>query len=381
MRGDSAWEMLTGLMDAAVADIARIAADGRHFDRQRIVQLADIWDNNTSNVFGVARIRPRWLRERSARKALRWMADMGEARRAWMISHGGEPMRRLLDGIGPDPLYSRDYADRVVPSRLPLAAAGLDADYDLDAAVVRSFALERRGREVGGHLTLLTPRRYADGVAELTVHLDGVRAARLTSTDSGGLGIAGDAELRVGKAGLVCATAATVTLDDRMWHRSRAGRTADALIPRRDPRSRRAPLVLLPVGEAAWAAARRFHDVMLQIRQVRHAEGVGRVPLAGLCAAVSGAGSRVRAAAEMPRSRQEQAYREMTERWRVPARVGESAGGLPGDAWLTLASYRAGEVVTNFARPHEDGWRVGASAWTAAGRFTASWADERLTIG
>ncbi|MBO3741731.1 hypothetical protein [Actinoplanes flavus] len=380
MRGDSAWEMLTGLMDAAVTDIARIAADGRHFDRRRIVELADVWDGATSKVFGVAGVRPRWLRNRSAGKALRWMAGAGDARRAWMIGHGGEPMRSLLDGIGPDPLYHRDYAGRVVPSRLPLAAAGLDADYDLDAAVVRGFVLERRGRELGGHLTLSAPRRYADGAAAFTIHVDGIHAARLTSTDRGGLGISEGAEVRVGKAGLVRATAATVDLDDRMWHRSRSGRIADTLVPPGDPRVRRAPLVP-PVGDAAWAAARCFHEVMLRIRQVRHAEGVGRIPLAGLCAAVSGAGSRVRAAADLPRGRREQAYREMAGQWRIPGGDGGNATGLPGDAWLTLAGYRDGEVVTNFARPQDGGWRVGAAAWTEPGRFTVSWAGERLIIG
>jgi hypothetical protein len=87
--------MFAALLDGSVAQIGQVSADGRYFDRQAVARIADVWDNNTFPLFGVALCRPLWLRERRARAALAWMADLGPSRRTWMIEQAAVAGHRL----------------------------------------------------------------------------------------------------------------------------------------------------------------------------------------------------------------------------------------------------------------------------------------------
>ncbi|MEU4645423.1 hypothetical protein [Micromonospora sp. NPDC023814] len=403
MTGASAMSMFAALLDRSVASIGELAADGRRFDRQAVVQIADVWDNNTFPLFDAALSRPAWLRERRARAALVWMADLAPPRRAWMIEQAavaGHRLEPLLPPLVHRAGHYRDYQGRVQPGTAPLiaaAAASVAKDYDLARAEVRTVRVERAGQELSGYVALAAPRRYATpgdrGDAVVQVFLSDVRAVRFDSDDGAGATLAADAagvEVCVGTQGRLRAASATVGFDDSSWHLSHAGQAADASTPRRRA-GRRKPRQIqlsLPPGGAVDAAT-VLHQAMLEIRSVRYAQAVGRVSLRELCDTFAGAGDAVLTAAGQPGAARDDALRRLAEGWltrspllahRIAGRFADdhwvhalvptssprsTVAGQPTQAQLTLADYTAAHAwfgavrdasaVVNLAVPCDDG--------------------------
>ncbi|MER5338686.1 hypothetical protein [Micromonospora sp. NPDC002717] len=401
--------MFAALLDRSVARIGELAADGRRFDRQAVAEIADVWDNNTSLLFSTALSRPAWLRERRARAALVWMADLGPSRRAWMIEqaevagHRLEPLLPLLVHRG---VHYRDYQGQVQPGIASLTATAVESvakDYDLARAQVRAVRVERAGHKISGYVALATPRRYAtpDGYGDAVVQmfLSDVRDVRFDSGDGAGAALAADTagvEVRVGAQGYLRATSATVGFDDSSWHLSRAGQAADVCTPHRRAAGRKPRQIKQPqaLGEAAYAAM-VLHQAMLEIRMVRYAKVVGRVPLRELCDALAGAGAGVLTAAGQHGTARDHAFRRLAQDWiagspslarRIAGRFAKdhrtralvpsgsrqpTAVGMPGQAQLTLAAYTAAHTrygvahdasaVVNLAVPDcDDNWGLWA---------------------
>jgi hypothetical protein len=404
----SAVSIFAALLDRSVAQIGQLSADGRHFDRQAVARIADVWDNNTFPLFAVALSRPRWLRERRARSALAWMADLGPSRRAWMIEQAAIAGHRL-EPLLPPPVHDdlshfRDYRGQVQPGTVPLTvatAASVDTDYDLARAKVRTVRVERCGQQLGGYIALAAPRRYAmqggDEAAVVELFLSDLRTARFDSDEQGGATLTADAtgvEVRVGVRGHFHADSATVGFDDPMWHLSHAGRGADAATPRRRTARRRPPQVDWVFARGTpLVAAVVLHRAMLEVRSVRHSTSVGWVPLRELCDAFAGGGEGVLSAAGKPWTARDRAFRPLTEGWiagspfladqitdRFPAdhwvrtviptvSLRPSSEDLPEQAQLTLARYTAAhvrfgmdcdaEAVVNLAVPDAHGqWEL-----------------------
>ncbi|MFF4779291.1 hypothetical protein ACFY05_41390 [Microtetraspora fusca] len=230
---------LGALLDQSLVQIAEASADARAYDRQTIHKVSDVWDNNTFPLFHAATALTSTGRERRARAALAWMADLGPARRSWMIEQAsatGHPLEQILPPLVVDPLYTRDYRGRVMPPFMPLsaeAALELGTDYDLAATEVRTLLLERAGTRLTGSLVLVAPRRYDSGLqaeepAELHLSLKDVTDIHFDSDDRMGVVLEHGAEegivIGLGACGRLRAASGTVHPDDPAWHHSAAGR-------------------------------------------------------------------------------------------------------------------------------------------------------------
>ncbi|MCW3814398.1 hypothetical protein ONA91_07995 [Micromonospora sp. DR5-3] len=383
----SAMSMFAALLDRSVARIGELAADGRCFDRQAVVEIADVWDNHTFPLVGAAVSRPAWLRERRARAALGWMAEPGPARRAWMVEQAavaGHRLEPLLPPPAQRVVHYRDYQGVVRPGIVPLTAtavASVGEDYDLARAQVRGVRVERAGPELCGYVALAAPRGYhapGDHEAVVELFLSDVQAVEFDSGDRAGATLAADAagvEVRVGAQGHLRAASATVWFDDRSWHLSHAGRAADPYTPRRPAAPRKPPRTQLrPACDGALDAAMVLHQAMLEIRSVRYAKLVGRVPLRELCEALAGAGDGVLTAAGQPPAARNNAFRRLAEKWitgspslahRIADRFADvhwaralvptssprpTVTDLPAQAQLTLAAYTAAHTEFGAAR-------------------------------
>ncbi|MEU4620482.1 hypothetical protein AB0G04_10965 [Actinoplanes sp. NPDC023801] len=356
--------MFAGLIDSSVQRIREIAADPRRFDRQEVVRSADVWDNNAKHFFGILQVRPDLLRERLAWQGLRWMAGLGAARRAWMAEHGGPAVTRLLGPAAPETLFYRDSYGHVRAGRLPAAAAGLDADYDLPRGRAAGFRIERAGTGFRAAVTVRAPQRFGDREGDILVHLTGVRLARFDSADTVGAVVSDGGELRVGAGGVVLADEVAVQVDDPFWYRSRTARAVDPDTPPwREPGDRR-PLTL--PWAAAWEPGHRFREAMGRIRQVRSPTGVSWVPLLELADLLAGAGSRALAAGNRHGRARRAALHELAVRWgaELPD-AGGPAQRVPHAAVLTMAAWNGqpAEMLANFAQPSPGviGWSLGAA--------------------
>lgn len=388
MTGAAVMPMFAALLDRSVARIGELAADGRRFDRQAIAEIADVWDNNTFPLFNTALSRPAWLRERRARAALVWMADLGPSRRAWMIEQAavaGHRLEPLMPPLVHRVLHYRNYQGRVQPGIAPLTAtavASVAKDYDLARAQVRAVRVERAGQELCGYVALAARRRYArpgdHGDAVVQLFLNDVRDVRFESGDGAGATLAADTagvEVRVGTQGHLRAASATVWFDDPSWHLSHAGQAADAYTPHRRAARRKPRQIKRPLARGgALEAAMVLHQAMLEIRTVRYAKAVGRVPLRELSDAFAGAGAGVLTAAGQPGAARDHAFRWLAEDWitRSPSLAHRMAGRFPDDHWaravvpsrppqptvvdlpaqaqLTLAAYTAAHTQYGAAR-------------------------------
>ncbi|SBT39863.1 hypothetical protein [Micromonospora auratinigra] len=398
MTASSATSLFAALLDRSVARIAELVADGRHVDRLAVAEIADVWDNSTLPFFRVALSRPGWVRERRARAALAWMADLGPARREWLVEQAaaaGHRLSPLLPPVVDHGPHHRDYRGVVHPGVVPLTGAGVDSvarDYDLARAEVRELRVERAGRLLRGGVAVAAPRRYtgSGGHADAVVRLDltDLREVRCDSADRSGLTLTldqGGVEVRLGARGSLRAAAAVVGFDDASWHESQAGRAAvaDTPVERRVRRPR--PIERPALGDGTADAAMVLRELMLVIRSVRYPKLVGRIPVRTLCDAVAGAGDAVLTAAGRPWPVRDRAFRRLAEgwlgaagpaahllvRWLPPghwARAAVPAGpppaapvGLPDRAQLTLAAYAWSgpdgdtSAVVNLAVPEGDG--------------------------
>ncbi|MFC8721577.1 hypothetical protein [Kitasatospora sp. NPDC057198] len=310
------------LLDRSVERIAEVSADAREFDRAEIYRLTDVWDNNTAALFAAAAARFRWARALRARWALRWMADFGPGRRAWMIEQtaaAGVPIERSLRRPAPEPAtgpgrWSRVYRGCVVAeldgteSELP---AGLAAEYDLPAAAFRGLTVERRGTDrVDGWCEFELPCRYAGGgprAARLTVHFEDPEDLRFDSgPDATGLSLHPGPDgvvLRLGAAGVLRCRSVRLNLDDDGWEGSPTGRRFAAAHPERRERHhvrQWALPVFRSVGgpaDAGWV----LRAAMVAARRVRHTGAAADAPLRAVTTALAGAGPRILAAGAVRR--------------------------------------------------------------------------------
>ncbi|MFE1317654.1 hypothetical protein [Kitasatospora phosalacinea] len=340
------------LLDASIDRIAELAADAREFDRDEVYRLADVWDNNTYALFAAATAPTRWAREHRARRAVRWLADLGSRRRAWVVERtaaAGVPVERLLLPPGPEITHLRDW-DGAVDTRFadldPESAAWLAAEYDLPGAEFRRLAVERPGSGAPyARITFGLPRRYRQvthGPAELVLHITELTGLRFAGPDVAGLfpqvgpdGVV----LGLGAGGELRGPAADFELTDPYWASSPTGRRYAAAHPERaEPRTRsaRGPYwwALAPRGRAE-EAARVLRAAMLAIRMVGHSGAVHRTPVGALAAGLSGAGRRILdAGAVRDRAGRDAAFRALTTEWLHrggPDLVREVHDRLPGD--------------------------------------------------
>jgi hypothetical protein len=295
--------------------MAEAAADARTYERDTIHTISDVWDNNTFPLFRAMAARTSWGRERRARAALRWMADLGTERRTWMVEQSaiaGYALEPLLPPPAKGDHLVRDHRGDVMASVTPLTtdvAAGIGVDYELATAEVRSLMVERTGTRLTASLVLAVRRRYASDRstgerAELRLWVQDVADTRFDSRDASGITLGletGEVAIGIGAQGVLRAARATVYPDDPTWHLSTAGRSLDARTPTGPRPSRRQspPRRRESLDDGPLLAATILHDAMLEIRTVRYAAHAGRIPVLPLCLVFAGAGEAIMAASAL----------------------------------------------------------------------------------
>ncbi|MFI5528341.1 hypothetical protein ACIA8O_07230 [Kitasatospora sp. NPDC051853] len=400
----SALASLTGLLDRSIGQIAEAAADGRTYDRGRIVMLSDIWDNFTVPLVRAVSAATPAEREERARAVLAELVVRGPAKRAWVLEQlGGGWVGELPPGW--QPLPYRNYVARVQPglsALSPETLAELTADYDPAVAEVRRLWVERAGRDaVSGTLDLTVGRRFAaPGAREAArwlVEFEGVAEARFAGADRSGAEFGCDdagVTVRLGTGGLIRAAAAEVRVEDVHWHDSAAGRRADAVVPPLDPdRPRPARGGEPELGAAAYQVASVLHTAMLELRSVRYAHRVGRVAVSEICRLLAGAGRGLLAAAGS-----EAGMRRVYEEWeaRCPADEPDGPDG-PSDSdgpsgpdgqvrfvsWSAAEESRPDAALVNLALPPLEGdgpWRMAARRYPEPAVFRLELTGGRLTV-
>ncbi|MCP3013853.1 hypothetical protein NGM33_10975 [Nocardiopsis dassonvillei] len=323
---------LGALLDRSLVQIADAARDARTFDRETIRAISDVWDNNTFPLFRAATGRTARSRERRAHAALEWMARLRPMRWHWMVEQSAIAGHRIDTLVQPSPMLFdkpyRDYRGTVRPAYsqwTPQALADLADDYVLGASTVRHLQLERVGTRLCGFLILDLVRFYDadDGapgvpptlhvsleeVTEVDVDTGAAPGARLDSTAHG-------VSVGLGAHGVLRARAASLRLDDSSWHRSGAGRRADAQVPPRQVGSRvEHPPQKGKLEGSARGAATFLLWAMRRIRSVRYPREVARVPVQAYCRALRGAGQDILAAGALPPRRREAAFRSLVTEW------------------------------------------------------------------
>lgn len=205
-------------------------------------------------------------------------------------------------------------------------ARSLAVDYDLPSAEVRHLRLERAGDRLDGRLELAVSRSYpVDGgtafdTATLHIRLRDITEVRFDSRDARGAALRPDphgVSIDIGARGALSAVSADLRPDDPCWHRSAAGRRADAITPPRDGRPAHAePPQEGHLGDNAVVAATLLRHAMLEVRMVRSAEDAHRVPLLDFHRAFAGAGEAIQSAgAHFLPHRREAAFRRLIETW------------------------------------------------------------------
>ncbi|MFG1807492.1 hypothetical protein [Streptomyces sp. NPDC049040] len=226
----SAAAAFAAILDRSLTQIAEAAADARHFDRETVVRISDVWDNNTYPFFRVAAALPRLGHERRARAAVRWMTDLDTQRREWAVEQAAAAGHRLdwLGAPGREREEVREPNGHVhapVTAATQESAAGIARDYDLASAAVLRLVVERVGADLlVGSLRLALARTYpvGDGAslepALLDVWLRDVSDIRFDSEDARGVTLRVGAEgvrVGVGSSGGLRATTGHFGLDDR----------------------------------------------------------------------------------------------------------------------------------------------------------------------
>ncbi|MFD7732453.1 hypothetical protein ACFV6F_18935 [Kitasatospora phosalacinea] len=318
------------LLDASIDRIAELAADARGFDREEAYLLADVWDNNTHALFTAATARFRWMRELQARWALRWLADLGGRRRAWVVERtaaAGVPVEHLLLPPAPEPAPGRWHRfgstllSTDLTARTPERIDELAADYDLASAVLSSLHVQRGGSErLNGRLRIEVPCRYAGGeggYAQIWIGLeDPVELDVDTTADATGLTLRTDPDgvaLRIGSAVALRCRSLELTVDDFGLRESPGGSRLAAAHPE-EPEPRRAPERTLPVLRSAIHAARAGQVLQRAMLTARWADA--RAPLTAITTALSGAGQQILAAGAIRRrSARNAAFRALVADW------------------------------------------------------------------
>ncbi|MFE1317655.1 hypothetical protein [Kitasatospora phosalacinea] len=320
------------LLDASIDRIAELAADAREFDRDEVYRLADVWDNNTYALFAAATARFRWTRELRARWALRWLADLGNQRRAWVVERtaaAGVPVEHLLLPPEPEPVpapggwrrFGSDLLSTDLTPRTPERVDELAADYDLASAVLTSLQVQRHGSErLSARFCSEVPCRYAGGeggYAKIWIELEDPAELEVdTTAEVTGLALRTDPDgvaLRIGSAVALRCRSLELTVDDFGLRASPCGSRLAAAHPRA-PEPRRAPERALPVFRSAVHAHRAAQVLQRAMLTARWADA--RAPLAAITTALSGAGHQILAAGAIRRrSARNAAFRALVADW------------------------------------------------------------------
>ncbi|MFG2820408.1 hypothetical protein ACGFX4_13360 [Kitasatospora sp. NPDC048365] len=305
-----------------MADLTEAAEDARRYDRPRITDVSDIWDNNSRPLFAAVCGRTAWGRRRMARRALVWMAALGESRRAWMVEQAALAGHDLswLPVPAPSGPY-RDTYGNLWPQAVPYTPEAV-ADYRLDRAELHRFRFERVGERLTGLVVLTAERRFpvytAQSEPRLELGLEEVTDLALDTTRPAGpasveVSADGEVELRLGPAGWVRGTGLTVYPHDSAWAFSAAGRAA-AVDTGPDEWTGLPELGPMPSWTPAAGRLARalLHRTMLDIRTVRMTGSDDIPDVVGLCRALSGAGAELYALSRRP---DEAAFRRLVEGW------------------------------------------------------------------
>jgi len=388
-------EIFGFLLDASIEQISAVSADARNYDGQRIRSLSDIWDNNSFPLVAAA-TSGRPLRIWRARTGLRWMAELGSTRRAWMIDV--EPsLARILPAAKDLSVY-RDHQGYVQPGTVTLDAAqiaGLEEDYDFSSAQVRSVSMEATSAAgLMARLSVEVQRRYragddADGARDalLRFTFPDVSDFRFDAGDRHGLSVVcgdGGVCVVIGQDGFIGTGSGEVRPDDWTWHRSRAGMAADAVTAPRALRRRRERRVSTKaLAGQPYLAARLLHRAMLIIRTVRYPHLAPCVPVHRLALALAGAGSDIVAAGAR------RGFGDLMRKWiagGIGADLGKEVPLTDGPVQLRYASYtathqdwghpRKAAACLNAAVPHPDSaepWRLAGMEMTDPAAFGIGW--------
>ncbi|MFI5729535.1 hypothetical protein ACIA49_05385 [Kribbella sp. NPDC051587] len=317
-------EAWAGVLDRSWAEIAALSADARDFDRLGVNRIADVWDNNTSAFVGAACARGAGRREELARQGVRWMADFGTTRYAWVLEQAAAaghpielpPPRESADGP------SRDRQGVVTPGTMELTAEAVDelaSDYALESAEVRTLCVQRSEGMLVGDITLAVERRYRSGEqrpAELRYWFEGVEALRFEQVDRRGARFdwqAGTAVVSLGDRGFLRAASGTASILDRGWSLSKAGRAADAVLPAWQKREVREP-ERGPLDGSAREAAELMRWAMIMVRSSWALSLIHTIPVHEYAQAFTGAGTDILAAGRS--FRREAAFRRLINRWK-----------------------------------------------------------------
>lgn len=345
--------VLCALLDRSVAQIAEASADARVFDRELISRVADVWDNNSYPLFGAA-VGGNGRRTRHrAQTALRWMAEF---RRDWMVDQAAIAGFALGEDLPPSPPHVpyRDYAGLVQPASQTLTTSVVEetaADYDLEAAQVTHFRAERAGLRLDARIVVAVPRRYPAGSEEpATVHLGlrDVTALTVNARDLRGLAVAptdGGLRIALGADGFVRAATGRLAVDDLTWHKSAAGRRADAETPLRSEQPKPLPRLEARLSPTAQRAAKTLYETMIEIRSVRYPRMVDVKAVSELCALYAGAGQVLLDASRLPTAKRRDAallqLNTTRQLWLKPSKIVSAPGPADPRAELRMITYAA----------------------------------------
>ncbi|MFL1429826.1 MULTISPECIES: hypothetical protein [unclassified Nocardiopsis] len=335
-RPASALAVLSALLDRSLVQIEDATADARFHDRETVRTTADVWDNNTHALFVSALGRTRRARDRRARRALRWMADLGPARRAWMAAGAAEAGYDIEALLPPAREASGDAGAAAVPVTGGVTEE-LAAEHRLDTATVSTLSVERRGTRLTARVALAAERTRPDpaaegagegeGAVELVVHLPEVDEVRFDTRDTPGARLSCDhygVTVSFGD-GMLRGPAATLEVREAFGGMrlppARPSRSPQPEPPpepaRRRDRDRDAgPLTGEVHGPAARALRNLLIWTMVEIRSSSRDPQWTRTPVSALCRALSGAGTDIAAAAgHFTQGRREHAFRELALLW------------------------------------------------------------------
>ncbi|MBL0886365.1 hypothetical protein [Myceligenerans indicum] len=373
-------DLLTELLDRSIEEVVE-AASPESFDRPLIRHNADMWHNGLHELLHAVSAPAPGEQESRAREALVWMMTVRPGRVELFTRHGipDTVMQALTPQPWPD--TGRDYRGLVRPLPAAMSPSVVDevlGDYDLHEASIERVEVERTRGALTAHVTASVARRFAlldprARDASLSVELDDVTDLVFDQDDRHGLTlIAADGEVTVGigKKGHGYARRATLRLEDHHWHLSAAGLAADVVRPH---------TVLLtqdtgPVTELTPDASRVAWVLRLTMREIRIARSPLRAASPGIRAlanAVRGAGSDLRAIADLPPARRDAAFADLLQRWKRdrPALAGRITDNLehltpaphlaPGEDRIDPARSRA---ILSAAEPRHLSWTVDATA-------------------
>ncbi|NIK62209.1 hypothetical protein [Kribbella shirazensis] len=278
-------------LDGAWAEIARISADARTFDRLRLNRIADSWDNSVYLFVGAARIRRPWVREAVARDGMAY-----------------------LDWRTRESEYQH---------LTPEVVAELAAKFDLVGAEVSELTIERSKGRLECRMSVVVERTEVSyALPDIHLYCAGVEALRFDADDRFGIEFSwqdGVPVISVGGEGVVRASDVTLWVHHKAWAWSPPSLPPASAEPSRWRLGRSA------LHGAALEAATLLHDALLLTRGVWALTMTHLVPVRAFGRVFAGAGTDILAAGSAVR--RDAAFRGLIGQWRA-------AGGAELAPWF-----------------------------------------------